>query len=115
MALTKVEAGRLRHRLALKREGGTTFDSRGQIDTLVETIDTVWGSVEPLRGQESILARQLDATLSHKITIRYSSDVENIGPSSWFEFGTRKFHIVEARNIEERNILLECICGETTT
>jgi SPP1 family predicted phage head-tail adaptor len=115
MALTKVEAGPLRHRVTLKREGGTTYDSRGQIDTLVETVSTVWGSVEPLRGQESLLARQLDATLSHKVTVRYSSDIESIGPESWFEINGRRLHIAEVRNIEERNILLECICGETTT
>lgn len=108
-----IGAGKRRHHMVIKKKSSSDFDEGGQ--TLVlppDDVATVWASIEPLRGQEALLARQLDATLSHRITIPWSSDIATIDPSHFIDFGDRRFHISEVRNIREENREMEIIAGE---
>lgn len=107
-----MQAGPLRHRVSIIRESSTNFDSRGQISTNTTTISTVWASIETLTGREGILARQIDASLSHKVTIRYSTDVSSLGPNDWIEFGTRRMDIAQVANIDQMNERMELFVAE---
>lgn len=68
---------------------------------------TVWAKVEDLDGIKKFNAIQIDPLLTHRITIRYRSDVTS---EHWILLGTRRFRIrnVANRHERERFLVLEC-------
>ena len=106
-----VEAGRLRHRVAVMEERGKSRTSRGQTDSKPTQIAVCRAAIEPLRGQESILAHQMYGKTAHRITIRYNGAIK-LTEENWLEWDGRKFHIGQLRNLDERNRVWELICTE---
>ena len=72
-----MRAGRLRHRLLLQQPTRTQ-SATGAITTTWATTATVWGAVEPLRGQEWFDAQQMSQENVVRIVIRYSTDWSSI-------------------------------------
>ena len=113
-----IQAGKLDLSLTLVHDGGISFDSRGQTETLREEVAIVWAQIEPLTGSEGELANQQNATGTFRVTIRYSTDVVAVSPSYWFE-GTdrlgniRKLQIDQILERDERSEVFSCRCGET--
>lgn len=108
-----MRAGKLRHRLTLQSPTGAvdaTFG--GQTHAYTDTA-TVWGSVEPavLMGREQFAAAQLQAELTHRITIRYRAGVTPKMRVSW---DSRTFDIEQVVNVEERDRELHLLCREMT-
>ena len=103
-----MQAGKLRHRLALQ-SATTTRDTYGAEVETWSTYDTVWGSVEPLRGTERIFAQQVNAKVTHKIRVRSNS---SITVQHRILFDSRYFYINSVINPDERNIEIELICSE---
>ena len=103
-----MQAGKLRHRLALQ-SAATTRNSYGEKEKAWSTYDTVWGSVEPMQGNERVLAQQVNAKLSHKIRIRYNSSVT---VQHRILFDSRYFHINAIILPEEREAEMELMCSE---
>ena len=73
---------------------------------------TVWAAVEPLGVRESFLAAQAQSSTTHKVTIRYSSDVAAVVASWRVLFGSRVFVVDGARNVDERNVDIVLMCTE---
>ena len=106
-----MRAGALRHRLTFQQLPATPQrDSTGAEVEDWQDVATVWGSVEPLTGRELFTAQQLNATLSHRVRLRY---LPGITPKMRIQFGPRYFLIdTPPINREERNIELELLCTE---
>lgn len=107
-----VAAGKLRHRLAIVRPSDPNqTDDYGQPSTIPATVATVWGSVESLSGRELLLAQQVNAETTHRVTLRYRGDVTK---------DLRILHRGSTLEIESvldrsgRRIELELLCKETT-
>ena len=104
-----MRAGRLRHRLELQ-ERSVTRDSYGAEVETWTTQHVIWGSVEPLSGSEYFASKQTQAERSHKIIIRYISDLH----VTWrIKFGSRTFGIESIINRDERNRELTLMCSES--
>ena len=97
-----IEAGKLRHRLAIQSHTEAR-DSFGGSTKTWATQKTVWGSVRPMSGKELVNAQQVDSRVTHRIVIRFYSGLDT---TYRFLFGTRVFNIVSVLNIQERNKLL---------
>lgn len=95
--------GELRHRLELQSPTDST-DSYGQPTRSWATYATVWGKVLPFTANESQLANQQQAVITHRITIRYNADVT---AEHRIIFGSRTLNIRGVRDLEERGIALE--------
>lgn len=108
-------AGRMTQRVQVQREGSNNYDSLGQVETLPETVATVWAKVEPLAGDEAAVARKLEANATHEVTIRYSSDVAGITPEWWFLWHGDQLDIEQVTNPELRNQTLVCLCSMDTS
>jgi len=113
-----LRAGKLDHRVTLVRDGAVSYGSRGEPESIREEIATVWAQVEPLGGTEAELAQQLSPVGRVRLTLRYSTDVEEISPSHWFELpdrlgNTRKLQIEQIVERDERSEVLRCVCSET--
>ena len=105
-----MQAGTLRHRLTIQ-EPVLNTDADGGQHTDWQAVRTVWGRVEPLRMAESIIAEQVTARASHRITLRYQA---TLLPSVRLvmEDTGRVFEVVSIRNIEERNRQIEVLALE---
>jgi SPP1 family predicted phage head-tail adaptor len=74
------------------------------------TVDTVWASVEPLSGREALIAKQVDARLTHRVIIRYWA---GLTPTHRIRIDdTRALGIIEIKDIELRHRSMELLCYE---
>jgi SPP1 family predicted phage head-tail adaptor len=122
---TRIQAGHLRHRLALVQPknvqdsmGGTSLDSNN-------IVATVWGKIEAFTGYHDGLAvSEIVSVITHKITIRYPGIPVLSKMQVWFqgpkirvgfylvEASTRQFQIEAVLNPDERNKMLYLLCVE---
>ena len=103
-----MRAGKLRHRVVIQ-EKVVARDGYGEEDVTWTEVDTVWGSVEPLRGREYLEGRQEQADVSHRIRMRYQG---SITPTMRVSYGSRVFEVLSVLNPVERDISLELMCRE---
>jgi SPP1 family predicted phage head-tail adaptor len=103
-----MQAGKLRHRVILQTPTITANSYGEPIETFVNTA-TIWASVEPLSGRDYFKSMKDNAEITHKVTIRYRSDIK---PTLRFLFGTRVFDILYFTLPDNRNISVECWCRE---
>ena len=103
-----MDIGKLRHYVQIESFTAAQ-DNYGQQNKVWATEESVFASIEPLRGREWLEAQQVSAELSHRIIIRHTN---NAKPNNRIKFGTRIFDINVVRNIDERNIMQELLCKE---
>lgn len=82
-----MNAGKLDRRWAL-RQSTETQDSYGQAVKAWSTIATVWGSWEPLKGNEKWNAQQFVERAEARVRIRYRSDIDGTYQIQNSELGT---------------------------
>ena len=100
--------GLQRHRLAI-RAATEAADEYNQMIKTWATSSTVWGSVQPLSGQELVNAQQVHALTTHRIKIRY---ISTLTTEMRILFRTRVFEIVSMLDVLERQTELELLCKE---
>ncbi len=104
-----IRAGKLRHRVIIQ-EKGTTKGTRGQrTDSWTPVGDPIWSEVVTLSGSEREQARQIYASATDTVRIRYRSDITT---ENRIKFGTRILNIGRLDNIDQRNIEIVLFCGE---
>ena len=103
-----MRAGLLPHRLALQSKTETQDDLNQPSDSWA-TVATVWGGISPMKSGEGYEAQQNVARITHEITIRYTSAInENMR----IVHDGRTFYIQGIRNMRERNVMLTLECNE---
>lgn len=103
-----MRAGKLRHRLTIE----TATESQDDFGEMVKTFAsaaTVWGSVQPLAGNEVLAGDKISAEVTHIIRIRNN---DNAAPEARITFGSRVFEITAVLNRDERNIAMQLACTE---
>lgn len=101
--------GRLRHRVEVQSPSDSV-GSDGYVTTTWSTDTTRWASIEPLKGSERVDGDRVVGEVSHRVWMRTVSGLDS---SKRLKFGTRTFHIVSVRDIDERGITNEVLCKET--
>ena len=105
-------AGKLKKRVTLETFAETP-DSFGDATTgTYTTLATRWASVSPLRGRELAQFQQVHADVSHRIIMRYASDLSVLTPKDRVVLGSRNFDIISVINVREANRELQFICKE---
>ena len=105
-----MNAGQLRHRIAVQ-EKTETRDERGGVIETWTTVAVRWGSIEPLRMRELFLAQQVDARVTHRILLRYYPGLSN---QHRLVHENRVFHVQPPINAGERNRATELLVMEHT-
>jgi SPP1 family predicted phage head-tail adaptor len=100
--------GDLRQRLTIQRKVPTQSSS-GEEDPNWSTLATVWGSAEPLRGQEYLEANRLQADLDIRFRIRYR---DGISPNMRVKHGDRYYNIVSVIHVKEQRREIQLMCKE---
>ena len=102
--------GKLRHNLVIQAQSRSS-DSGGGVRHTYSTLATVKGSVEPTGGNTSFFGDQIEGRTTHKITIRYRSDVTTKHRIN-FSADSKIFKINRILNIGTRDRYLEMLCEE---
>ncbi len=104
-----MRAGLLRHRLVIQQADAVQKNTYGEPQSPTwTTIATVWGEVKPLMGKERFTAQQVQADVTHQITLRSRA----VSPSNRILFGARVFGILEVLRPSEREISLTLMARE---
>lgn len=103
-----MRAGKLRHLVTIFRTT-VAYDDAGHETEAHAEVEDAWVSIEPLAGTEAVEAKQLHATVTHKVRKRHG---ELITPDCWFSHEGRTFNIKVVRNMGERDVMDELLCGE---
>jgi len=106
-----IDPGKMRHYIALQHWAETRTAS-GYATQTYTTYASVWAYIRTLSGRERLGAQQVNATLSHEITIYYRSDVQ---PDDRIVWDGRYFDIKDVRNVDERNIEIRMLAVEVVT
>lgn len=106
-----MKIGPLRHRITIQT-ASTTQDAAGEeTGTLANlaSVPTVWADVRPASGNERFIgaAEQEQATLTHKVTIRYRTDLSVEMIVLW-ETRRLKIQSIQEPSGKRENLLLLC-------
>ena len=85
------------------------FGSAEQTQTYSNN-QTVWASVNTVRGKEIFNGTQLVGVKTHNILIRFD-DSREITEENVVEFKGNYYDVLEVQNLEERDEWLELSCG----
>lgn len=103
-----MRAGALDQRVTIQQVTETQ-DAAGGLVKAWSTFATVWARVEAIRGNEYFDAQVVQADLSHKLTIRYLS---NVVPKMRISYGSRTLEIVSVLDDTNRRAWLTLMCVE---
>lgn len=108
MKCCDITAGMLREKLTIQRQELTQDALGGDVKQFV-SIASVFGYVRPTGGSERVFGQQLEATITHKIVIRYRT---NINPADRILLRSEPLQIRRILNLEMRDKFLELHCEE---
>jgi len=102
----------LRHKIDIE-SNSETVNSFGEVVAGWSALAaSVPATVTPLRGVQREQGAQTQTELTHKVTIRYSSDVSAVTAKHRVKYGSRYFDIESVVNVGERNRMIELMCVE---
>ncbi len=102
--------GSMRHSLVIQAQSRAN-DSAGGVRRTYSTLATVQGKIEPTGGNTNFFGDQIEGRTTHKITIRYRSDVTTKHRIS-YSADSKIFKINRILNIGTRDRYLEMLCEE---
>ncbi len=102
-------AGKIRERIEIQ-EPTVSQDADGAATVSFATIARVWAGVEPLYGNEALIAQQVNAGVSHRVRIRYLADVTT---KHRILYRSRILDINAIINVDERREQIEMLCTES--
>ena len=100
--------GDLNKRITIQYEVQTS-DAMGGFSVVWTDLKTVWAAIWPVSANEHLQAMQNTMTITHRIRIRYRSD---LSASYRIKYGTRYFNIVSMVNPNERGEWLDIMAKE---
>lgn len=104
-----MQIANLRKRIQIQQPQKSQEPTLGQVRTQPQTIATVWARIEPLSGRELYRAQQVVAEVTHRVTIRART---GINEGMQVIYGTRSLGIGAVLNIEERGREMDLLCVE---
>lgn len=105
--------GRLRHRLTLQKLADTPDrDEAGQeIEEWSNEVTPIWGEVVAASGRELFASAQVQAQVSHRVTLRHRTDVTEKKRLVWLDGGGNAvLNIVAVLPSEGRSNCLDVWC-----
>jgi SPP1 family predicted phage head-tail adaptor len=98
----------LRHRVTFQSKTRSDDGGGGGFANWIDEF-TVWAHVAPLSGFQKLKAEQLEATVTHTVTIRYR---DGASAGMHIKYGKRIFDAKSAIDDDERHRWLVLMCEE---
>jgi SPP1 family predicted phage head-tail adaptor len=109
-----MRAGNLRHRVTVL-DRSEVADGHGGFTQQQTTVCEIWASVQPLGGKELNRAQQVDPRMSHRVMLRYRTDILTRHILVYHDprRGDRELSIVAPpMDVGERHLAIELRCSE---
>lgn len=103
-----MRAGWLNKRISIEQPVRTQNDYGEYVETWSE-VRKVWASIEPLRGEEYIASKTMQAGVDHRIRMRYQADLT---PKQRIKYGNRIFEIESVIHVREAKVETQAMCRE---
>lgn len=103
-----MRAGKLRHILEVQRPAENRGEA-GSAKPEYTTFATVHAAIEPLRGEEAVEARKVDARVTHRVRLRY---LPGFTAKHRLVAGGRVFCPVSVLDVDERHREMEVLARE---
>lgn len=100
--------GDLRQRVTLEEVARVDDGGGGASESWV-AVAVLWASVEPVGGDEDIVADVIDGNVTHEVWLRYR---DGVVPAMRVTMGTRVFEILRVIDVDERHRWLRILCNE---
>jgi SPP1 family predicted phage head-tail adaptor len=100
--------GVMRQRLSLDAAAESS-DESGALQTAWVAVSDIWGQIIPASSGDRFLAHRQEETVTHRILIRWRSDVQS---GMRFRLRERTFLVRSAYDPDERQRMLICRCEE---
>lgn len=103
-----MRAGTLKHRVRIEQATEGAADALNEKAVTWSELVTVWGAVLPQNGREFYRAQQVNADVTHLVSIRYRSDVDE---TNRLVVGNRTLDITSVVNVDEadKELLITCV------
>ena len=102
------EMGGMKRRIMLQRPAKTEDEGGGR-RVVYQDVANVWASVEPISSREYFFAQQERADVTHKIRIRFRTDVKN----NWrVRYGSAQFLVDSIIDIGGERRFMELLSHE---
>ncbi|KKL17335.1 hypothetical protein LCGC14_2486610 [marine sediment metagenome] len=103
-----MRAGALKHRVRIQEATEGSADVLNEKAVTWSDLVTVWGAVLPQSGREFYRAMQVNAEVTHLVSIRYRSDVDE---TNRLVVGGRTLDITSVVNVDEADeeLLITCV------
>ena len=105
--------GQLRTRMHIQQVTETRTPDGG-IDEAWSPFAQVWGKVQGLRGRELFAAQQVQATTTHKVTIRYCRGLTSKHRMLIGQDESRVLNIESVVDVDEKHVTHELMCTEVS-
>jgi SPP1 family predicted phage head-tail adaptor len=102
-------AGDLKHRVRIDGPRPTSDNVVGEPQSAWEEIGRFWANVRPVQGREVEYAKQLAATVTHKVRMRWT---DRVNATCRLVFGGREFAINAVIDPAEDRRELNVYCTE---
>ena len=106
MKCCEITAGMLREPLTIQRKVAVSDGMGGQAIQWID-LATIKAQVVPLSGREAVQAMQLQASITHRVYMRYRADLT---PADRIVMRGQPLQIRAIINVEMRNRWLELAC-----
>ena len=103
-----MQIGKRRHRITLQARVKTQNTTGEKVPAYAD-YRTIWAKIETLTGRELENAKQVTSEVTHKVNIRYNS---NVTVTNRVKFRDRVFDINAALDPDERKKQLDLYCKE---
>lgn len=112
----RIRAGELRN-LVTFQVRSTAIDGYGQqIDAWADSFQA-WAKIEPLDGREQVSSGEVQASVSHQITVRYTPALDDVRAVAAMRivYGARIFDIRAALDVDTRRRAVVILAQEGLT
>ncbi|ASJ54206.1 hypothetical protein BP422_12000 [Brevibacillus formosus] len=99
---------RLNKRITIRKQTWIENSMKEKKQTWIDYA-TVWAAIEPLRGQESLVAQKSESTVTTRIRIRFREGIE---PSMMIDYRGISFEIMYIIHPEFNKRELQLMCKE---
>lgn len=103
-----LKAGDLNRRIEVQYLTRVDDGAGGSLSTW-DTFMMLWADVQPLSSKEVLSLGQIQATTTHKVIMRYRTDILT---SHRILYGTKILEITSIIDVDDRHEALELICRE---
>ena len=103
----KTTIGRMRERVTIRSTWYEKTSSGGRKKTTAD-VATVWARAEMLAGTETVRDGQVESRLTHRVTIRYRTDLTPQMELSWRDRTLEVMQVVP----DERHEMVALLCNE---